>query len=82
MNELNGKVRAVQIVNQMTVQREGLGNSFTRKDHEAEREAFRKGCADLAQIDDADVKLVLAKLLSQGNTLNLGNCKAWTRLLG
>ena len=80
-NEMTDRERAVQIVNQLTVKREELGRECSQAEFDEERLAFRAGCSELAQIADPDVQLVLAKLLTDRQTRNLGGCAAWRRLV-
>lgn len=79
--KIEDRVRAVQIVNRMVIGKVSLGREFSRKDHDAERALFREGCAELASMLDADVQVVLAKLLDDNHALNISSCSAWRRLL-
>lgn len=79
--KVEDRVRAVQIVNRMVIDREELGRECSREDYDAERALFREGCAKLANILDADVQVVLGKLLRDRHHHNVLHCTAWRRLL-
>lgn len=79
--KVEDRVRAVQIINRMVIDRRSLGREFSQRDLDAVHAFFMKGCAELANIPDADVQVVLGKLLSDRHPLNVNNCSAWRRLM-
>lgn len=78
---MSTKTEAVQLINQLVINRQNLGRSCSVEAFEAERLAFRKGCKELSGCSDPDVQQVVAFLLTHGNPSTLGLCKAWKRLI-
>lgn len=78
--EMNDRMRAVQIINKMTVNKMALGREYSREQLDDHLHQFAEACKALAEIPDGDVQLVLAILLRDNHVLNIRSCQAWHRL--
>ena len=77
---MNDRMRAVQIVNKLIVNRMALGREYSRDQFDESLQLFVGECKKLSEISDVDVQLVLALLLKDRHVYNIGSCQAWQRL--